>query len=121
MCATGWSRIGRLFNFDPLNDPNPSTIKALQICSALKGHYNERKFHDNTHCVTIVDGKLFDPNNFTPIQLNEKNLNLCCVGGNKWVFHHVSITYEYIPGKLFKKQMKRKMSSIHDNKHKRVR
>ena len=105
---TGWSQISRLYNFDPIEDPRPHTIKALQICSALKGYYNDSKYHDNTHCVAIVNGMLFDSNNIKPIKLSRQNLDLCCVGGDMWVFHHISITYEFVPGKSLKKQMKRK-------------
>lgn len=112
---TGWSQIPRLKHFNPLDDRTPGTIKVLQICSTLKGHFDEIKYHDNTHCVSMVDSLLFDPNKYEPIPLNKTNLDSCCVG-DEWVFHHVSIAYEFIPGK----KMKRKTSSINEN-HKKKR
>ena len=104
-CMTGWSQIPRLKQFNPLKkDPKPGMIKVLQICATLKNHFDEIQYHDNTHCVGLVDGLLFDPNKFQPMKLNEKNLDSCCVGGDECVFHHVSLCYGFVPGKNMKRK-----------------
>ena len=96
-------------------------MKVLQICSAPRGiHYHNPKFHDNTHCVTIVNNLLFDPNKHFAIPLTKSNLDSCCVDDhNKCLFHHVSMTFEFVPGVHMKKNMKRKISFTFEKKKKR--
>ena len=95
-----WSQIRRMKNFDPLDDGDQSTIKIIQLCAAPYDsvYFDNPKYHDNTHTVTIVDGLLFDSNRNGPLRLTKENLNeCCCLGGNSWVLHHISITYEFVP------------------------
>lgn len=105
---TGKFEIRRLKKFSPLSDPNPSVIKVLQICSVHRDHYHEERYRDNSHCITIVDHLVFDPNKDSSISLTLDNLHTCCLGGDEWVFHHVSMTYSFLPGKrvstIIKKQ-----------------
>lgn len=94
--TTGNLEIHKITNFQPSKDTTPGNIKILQICSALVAHFNDITYQDNTHCISIVDNLIFDPNKKKPIPLTEHNLNSCCLGGDEWVFHHVSKTYEII-------------------------
>ena len=103
----GWSMIRRLKNFDPFKDLSRGTVKVLQICAAVQHDLDNIQMYDNTHCVSIVDGLVFDPNKKHPLPLSKKTLDLCCVGGETFVFHHVSLAYEFIPGNRFKKYMSR--------------
>ena len=118
--AGGWSKINRLGgDFNPLQDPTPGNIKLIQLCSSLVTHFDNEDYHDNTHCIVIVDKLIFDSNQHSPLDLTECNLNMCCLGGDGWVFHHVSRGYEFIPSSKLQRQMnknkknrKRKASQI---------
>jgi hypothetical protein len=94
----GW-QVQRKSNFKPLEDDNPSVMKVLQICAVPIQHYDVKMYQDNNHCIGIADGLIFDPNKHAPLRLSKPNLDLCCVG-DVWVFHHVSLCYEFIPGKI---------------------
>lgn len=104
---TGWS-IFRKKKFNPLKDESPSTIKILQLCATVRSDFHNHKYHDNTHCVTTVDGLIFDSNKEGPIQLSRSNLDSCCVGGDLYVLHHISKAYELVPSSKLKKNMTRK-------------
>ena len=93
----GWE-VTRKKNFNPMEDDNPSIMKVLQICAVPIDYFHIKKYQDNLHCIGIVDGLIFDPNKHSPLPLTKSNLDLCCVG-EKWVFHHVSLCYEFIPGR----------------------
>ena len=91
----GW-QVFRKKNFNPMEDDDPSIMKVIQICAVPIDYFHVKKYQDNLHCVGLVDGLIFDPNKHVPLLLNPSNLDLCCVG-EKWVFHHVSLCYEFIP------------------------
>ena len=96
----GWE-VHRKTNFNPLQDDDPSTIKVLQICTVPIHHHHMKKYQDNNHCIGVTDELIFDSNKHSPMPLNKFNLDLCCVG-DAWVFHHVSLCYEFIPGRNVK-------------------
>ena len=94
--------------FCPLSDPTPGNIKLLQIASAPRGsNFNVDKFIDNSHCISIVDNMIFDSNKNQPIKLTRDNLNSCCLGGDRFHYHHVSRGVEFIPSKSMKRVLKK--------------
>lgn len=113
----GWSEVGRLGgNFNPMDDPTPENIKIIQLCSSPITHYDDEDYHDNTHCIVIVDNLIFDSNQHSPLILTKYNLNMCCLGGDMWVFHHVSRGYEFIPSS----KLQRKMNKNKKNRKRKV-
>ena len=70
----GWET-RRKRHFQPLKDDNPGVIKVFQICTALRDRYDDKSYHDNSHCVGTVDNFIFDPNKHSPIPMNKKNLD----------------------------------------------
>ena len=113
----GWSEVRHLGgNFNPMDDPTPENIKIIQLCSAPITHYDNEEYHDNTHCIVIVDNLIFDSNQHSPLMLTKYNLNMCCLGGGMWVFHHVSRGYEFIPSS----KLQRKMNKNKKNRKRKV-
>ena len=40
---------------------------------------------------------LFLQSSLVKDSLNVENLDMCCLGGSDWIFHHVSSRYEFTP------------------------
>jgi len=80
---------------DPVKNVNRYNLYLLQICS-IDTSYG---YVDNTHAICIFDNQIFDANHDTSLDLNEANLNECCLGGDSWVFKHVSRGKEFTPKK----------------------
>ena len=62
---------------------------------------------DNTHAICIFGGLIFDVNHDQPLVLTKQNLDNCCLGGDSWVFDHVSKLAVFSPSRdLLKKILK---------------
>jgi len=81
--------------FDPIEFGAFPTLFLLQICAIE----TSLKCFDNYHAICICSGLIFDANHEHPLPLNKHNLDKCCVGGDSWVYHHVSRGVAFIPGK----------------------
>ena len=94
-------------SWDSIMHQSPN-MKLVQLCSAPVGEqFHNPSHHDNTHVVSIVRDKLFDSNKHQPVTLSEKSLNSCCLGGDRYVLHHVSRVVEFEPTKIMKRVLKK--------------
>ena len=75
----------------------PKKLVVAQICAAPYENFNNAHYHDNGHSIVVTRNKIFDANMERPVELSRANLNKCCVGGNRFRFHHVSRAFEFIP------------------------
>jgi len=75
----------------------PEKLIVAQICAAPCENFNKAQYHDNGHSIVVTRKKIFDANMKRPLKLSRANLNKCCVGGNRFRFHHVSRAFEFIP------------------------
>ena len=80
--------------FDPVTDTDPGNLYVIQISSQFE---DISQSEDNCHCISIFDGRIFDNNIQTPLELSKDNLNKCCVGGPSYVFHHCSRVVQFAP------------------------
>ena len=93
----------KLNNFDPLFPKDQYVLYLVQIAAIN----TTNKDIDNTHAICIFGNLIFDVNHVHPLMLNKQNLDNCCLGGDSWVFHHVSKLAVFSPTRdLFKKIIK---------------
>ena len=102
--SKGFSRLKlKITNFDPLFPRRKDVLYLVQICSINTTNEDI----DNTHAICIFGGLIFDVNHIHPLKLDKQNLDNCCLGGDSWVFHHVSKLAAFSPArKLLKKIVK---------------
>jgi len=83
-----------LFGFDPVKCEKES-LYVLQISSTNVNTFNDHLTWDNTHVLCVYGGLIFDANMQGPLELTENNIDLCCVGGDEFIFHHVSRAHRF--------------------------
>ena len=76
----------------------PGKLYVLQIAAQLNGVI------DNTHSISIYNGKIYDYNHKLPLPLSKESIDSCCVGDD-WKFSHVSRVYSFVPGIKMKKKL----------------
>lgn len=98
-----------LHEFNVFKDSTPQNMKFCQICATPVDHFDDDRYHDNKHCVVLLNGLIFDSNQHTPLPLTTHSLNECCVGDDMWVFHHMSRVSELIPNTKTQKYLDKVM------------
>ena len=93
----------KLKNFNPLFPTDQYVLYLVQIAAIN----TTNKDIDNTHAICIFGGLIFDVNHAQPLVLDKQNLDNCCLGGDSWVFDHVSKLAVFSPTRdLLKKIIK---------------
>lgn len=92
--------------------PVPNIV-AMRLCASPEGvNFHNRAYYDKTHIVAVVDNMIFDANKRMPLDLNDRNLDACCVQGPPgstvaYKFHHVSEAVEFVPNEKMDEFLKR--------------
>lgn len=79
-------------SFDPYRLED-NILYLFQLCAT---HVHTEK-RDNTHAICVYNSLIYDANMSVPLDYNVANLNACCLGGEIWVFHHMSRIVTFTP------------------------
>lgn len=85
-------------SFNIIEDTVPDHVYLVQISARFKNSF------DNSHCIVVYNGKIFDINHSKPLSLTRDNLDLCCVGDG-WMFSHISRKMMFLPTKDMKQAL----------------